>query len=366
MVPTIPVQAFPHVRPGTNLEPDSAPSYHQPQYGQSRLPTPLVVEFMTSGNDGRNKSRENGDRCGTVPIASPRQCVREPHGSRRPAASVTASRAGRAASRRSSAGRPWTTQPPLHATIRGMGRSEYIHFVSATTVGILYHPFGELSRMTQFKDKSEHAPQNMNVGLFDYPVLMAADIILYVAAFVPVGDDQLQHLEFTRTLARKFNNKYGDIFIEPQPIITSASRVMSLDQPEKKMSKSRPAGCLFLDDSPQTIRKMIMSAVTDAGREIKVDPEKKPAISNLIDLYGAVAGTSVRDIEQSFEGAGYAEFKKSLAEKMIAFLAPFQKRKAELRAEADLKEILAAGNAIAGEAATKKLDAVKKMIGLSF
>jgi tryptophanyl-tRNA synthetase len=231
-------------------------------------------------------------------------------------------------------------------------------------------PFGELRRMTQFKDKSEHAPENINLGLFDYPVLMAADIILYDAKFVPVGDDQLQHLEFTRTLARKFNNKYpgragGETFIEPQPIITSASRIMSLDEPKKKMSKSRPAGCLFIDDSPEVIRKKIMSAVTDSGNEVKYDPENKPAISNLIRLYGGIINRITQQIEQKFAGASYSEFKKSLAEEIVKSLVPFQKKKKEFLKNAGLiNKTVAAGNKKAALAAQKKIKEVKKKIGL--
>ena len=159
-------------------------------------------------------------------------------------------------------------------------------------------PFGELRRMTQFKDKSEDTPENINVGLFNYPVLMAADIILYDAKFVPVGDDQLQHLEFARTIARKFNNKYGKMFIEPQPLLTENSRVMSLNEPKKKMSKSRPAGCLFIDDSPEVIRKKIMSAVTDSGNEIKAEMEGKEGIGNLVLLYSAFTGEIGASIEK--------------------------------------------------------------------
>ncbi|MEK7086816.1 MAG: tryptophan--tRNA ligase, partial [Patescibacteria group bacterium] len=132
-------------------------------------------------------------------------------------------------------------------------------------------PMGELNRMTQFKEKSEIAPKNVNVGLFDYPVLMAADVLLYDTQFVPVGDDQLQHLELTRTLARKFNGKFGKTFIEPKALLTETPRLMSLDEPKKKMSKSRPTGCLFIDDSPSTIRAKIKTAVTDSGKEIKYD-----------------------------------------------------------------------------------------------
>jgi tryptophanyl-tRNA synthetase len=226
-------------------------------------------------------------------------------------------------------------------------------------------PFGELSRMTQFKDKSSHAPENMNLGLFDYPVLMAADIILYDAKFVPVGHDQLQHLEFTRTLARKFNGKYGKTFIEPQPLLTDASRIMSLDDPRKKMSKSRPAGCLFIDDSPEVIRKKIISAVTDSGQEVKFDPQNKPAISNLICLYGGMVNCTTQQVERRFKGASYAEFKHSLADAIIEVLAPFQEKKRGLAGSpATLRTALQTGNKKANAVASKKLGEVKKKIGL--
>ncbi|MGC9603006.1 MAG: tryptophan--tRNA ligase [Minisyncoccia bacterium] len=226
-------------------------------------------------------------------------------------------------------------------------------------------PFGELSRMTQFKDKSEHASENINLGLFDYPVLMAADIILYDAKFVPVGDDQLQHLEFTRTIARKFNNKYGETFIEPQPILTRASRIMSLDEPKKKMSKSRPAGCLFIDDSPDTIRKKIMSAVTDSRSEVKADIEGKEGIGNLILLYSALSGETSAKIEKKYAGKGYGQFKRDLAEVAVKTLTPFQKKKEELSKNTTLiNKSVAAGNKEANTVASKKLLEVKKKIGL--
>ncbi len=226
-------------------------------------------------------------------------------------------------------------------------------------------PFGELSRMTQFKDKSEHASENVNLGLFDYPVLMAADIILYGAKFVPVGDDQLQHLEFTRTIARKFNNKYGKTFIEPQPLLTETSRIMSLDEPKKKMAKSRPAGCLFIDDPPEVIRKKIMSAVTDSGSEVKADMEGKEGVGNLILLYSALSGESINAIEKKYSGKGYGQFKRDLAEVAVKALAPFQKKKKELlKNTAFVNKSVAAGNKKAGAVAAKKLLEIKKKIGL--
>jgi len=228
-----------------------------------------------------------------------------------------------------------------------------------------FTPLGELRRMTQFKDKSENQPNNINVGLFDYPVLMAADILLYNAQFVPVGEDQLQHLELTRTLARKFNNRFGKTFTEPKPLLTQIPRLMSLSNPLKKMSKSQPAGCLFLNDPPVVIRKKIMSAVTDSGREIKYDPARKPAISNLIQLYRALVNYDIETIEQKFININYAEFKKSLAEAVINILKPFQENKKEfLKNPKSVKKIIESGNKKASQIANRKIAEIKKKIGL--
>ncbi len=249
-------------------------------------------------------------------------------------------------------------------------------------------PMGELSRMTQFKNKAKTLPKIKtsygemyadkgslifdedstviaNIGLFDYPVLQAADILLYNAQFVPVGDDQLQHLEFARTLARKFNNKFGKTFIEPKPLLTEIPRLMSLDDSTKKMSKSRPAGCLFMDDSPEIIREKIKKAVTDSGSEIKYDLENKPAISNLIEIYQAMSGDSVKNIEKQYKGRGYGDFKKDLTEIITAYLAPFQKTKKRLKAQPQkIIKILEAGAAKARIATQKTMEEVKKKIGL--
>ncbi|MDP3947578.1 MAG: tryptophan--tRNA ligase [bacterium] len=149
-------------------------------------------------------------------------------------------------------------------------------------------PLGELRRMTQFKEKGGEQEQ-ANVGLFTYPVLMAADILLYDAKVVPVGEDQLQHLELARTLARKFNAKFGETFVEPKALMTSVPRLMGLKNPEKKMSKSDPTGCLFLDDAPEAIRKKVMGAVTDSGGAVAYDPKQRPGISNLVLIYAAMS-----------------------------------------------------------------------------
>jgi len=228
-----------------------------------------------------------------------------------------------------------------------------------------FTPLGELKRMTQFKDKSETAPYNINAGLFNYPVLMAADILLYDAEYVPVGDDQLQHLELTRTLARKFNSKFGKTFVEPKPLLTEISRLMSLDDPSKKMSKSRPAGCLFLDDPPKIIKEKIMKAITDSEKEIVYNPQKKPGISNLMLIYKNFSGLELKEIESRFANKGYAFFKKELAELLIKNLQPFQKRKEQIaKNTTSLIEILKKGNKKAESVAFKKITEVKKKIGL--
>lgn len=248
-------------------------------------------------------------------------------------------------------------------------------------------PFGELRRMTQFKDKKMHTlktelmkrvPQVMekklsdgvdvdeitNVGLFDYPVLMAADILLYNAAVVPVGDDQLQHLELTRTLARKFNTKFGKTFIEPKPLMTSVPRLMSLDNPEKKMSKTSPEGCLFIDDEPNIIRKKIQRAVTDSESTIEYNPEKRAGISNLVLIYSAITEKSPKEIVMMYKGKGYADFKKDLGDLLANTLTPFQEKKKEFKKQ-DIQALLEKGNKQAKEQAEKEYAIIKKKVGLN-
>ena len=224
-------------------------------------------------------------------------------------------------------------------------------------------PFGELSRMTQFKDKSQRQQKNINVGLFDYPVLMAADILLYDAEVVPVGEDQLQHLEFTRTIARKFNSRFGKTFIEPKPLLTKIPRLMSLSDPTKKMSKSDERGCLFLDDSKEEIEEKIKRAVTDSGKEIIFDEKNKPAISNLILIYAGFSGLTIKEIEEKFKGKSYKEFKADLVEILVKNLSEFQKKKSNIlkpKIIAALKE----GKEKALLRSQKKIEEVKKKIGL--
>ncbi len=227
-------------------------------------------------------------------------------------------------------------------------------------------PIGELRRMTQYKDKSEGEKESANSGLLTYPTLMAADIILYDAKFVPVGEDQIQHLELTRTLARKFNKKFGPTFVEPQPILTPTARVMSLQDPVKKMSKSQPESCLFLDDEPDDIRKKVRRAVTDSGSEVRYDERNKLAISNLLDIYSAMTGHSIPNLEKKYAGKNYSEFKSDLAEVIAEHLAPYRERKKKLLAKKkDLAKVLAAGSALAAKRAEKKIVEVKKKVGLT-
>ncbi len=225
-------------------------------------------------------------------------------------------------------------------------------------------PMGELERMTQYKDKAARQVTNVNAGLFDYPVLMAADILVYNAQFIPVGDDQLQHLELTRTLARRFNSRFGATFAEPKGLLTQTPRVMSLKDPHKKMSKSDPEGCLFIDDSPEDIKRKLARAVTDSDGEILYDPERKPGLSNLLDIYSAFVGKDPHGVAIDFEGKQYSDLKAELAELIAGHFAKFRAKKAALVAKpASIKKILVAGSKKAGAVADKKMAEVKKKVG---
>ena len=227
-------------------------------------------------------------------------------------------------------------------------------------------PIGELERMTQYKDKSARQMENVNVGLFTYPVLMAADILLYDTAVVPVGDDQLQHLELTRTLARKFNKRFGETFIEPKDLLTKTPRVMSLKDPSKKMSKSQPDGCLFLDDSPEDVARKIARAVTDSESNIVYDPAKRPGLANLIDIYAALTHMEPKTVAEEFGGKTYAQLKASLAEVFVAHFADFRAAKKEFLANPEhLARVLKAGSAQAAAIASAKMAGVKQKIGLA-
>src|SRR3989344_260219 len=225
-------------------------------------------------------------------------------------------------------------------------------------------PFGELRRMTQFKEKGGEK-DSANVGLFTYPVLMAAGILLYDAKTVPVGEDQLQHLQLARTLARKFNAKFGKVFIEPKALMTDVPRLMSLKDPQKKMSKSDPAGCLFLDDAPEAIRKKVMGAVTDSGGAVAYDQKQRPGISNLVLIYAAIGGMGTDAVVKKFSGEGYAPFKQELAELLIQKLAPFRETKTGLvKNSKKVRGAFAEGAEKANAVAAEKMLAVRSALGL--
>ncbi len=228
--------------------------------------------------------------------------------------------------------------------------------------------FGELSRMTQFKDKTRKGgAESASAGLFDYPVLQAADVLLYNAHLVPVGEDQRQHLELMRTLARRFNHLYGETFVVPEALIPpTGARVMSLDAPEEKMSKSsaRPGSYVAILDDPDTIRRKIRRAKTDSGTEIQAAPEK-PALSNLLDIYSSMSGKSVAEIEAEYEGKGYGDLKQDLAEVVVEGLAPVRDRANELLDDpAELDELLESGARRANEAAQPVLESAWAKMGL--
>ena len=225
--------------------------------------------------------------------------------------------------------------------------------------------FGEAGRMTQFKDKSQKAGNDStNVGLFTYPVLQAADILIYQADAVPVGEDQRQHLELTRDLAQRFNSRYKQTFVVPKPhIVKDTAKITDLQEPTAKMSKSLPAGCVFLLEPLKTIEKKIKSAVTDSEIEIRFDAENKPGVSNLLTILSAFSGKSIDEHVQEMQGQMYGTLKKEVAEVVLAFAEPFQNKVNGLLADkAELARLLQSGSqkasAVADETLTKVYDAV--------
>ena len=227
---------------------------------------------------------------------------------------------------------------------------------------------GELSRMTQFKDKTQKGEaESASAGLYDYPVLMAADILLYNAHLVPVGEDQRQHLELTRTLARRFNHLYGETFVVPEPmILKTGARVMALDEPAEKMSKSSPRTASYISilDDPDTVRRKVRRARTDSGAEITATPDK-PAITNLLDIYAAVTGRAVQEIEEQYRGKGYGDFKKDLGEAVVEGLAPIRERALELLDDPrELDGLLDSGAERAREVAGSNLRSAWAKLGL--
>ncbi len=227
--------------------------------------------------------------------------------------------------------------------------------------------YGEASRMTQFKDKSARKELgSATVGLFVYPILQAADILLYQADQVPVGEDQRQHLELTRVLAQRFNSRFGETFTVPAPYeIHSAARIADLQDPSKKMSKSRPpAGTIHVMDPPDQIRKKLRSAVTDTERDVRADAEHKPGITNLLTIYAAMTGTTIEAGEKEFAGAGYGDFKNAVADAVIAGLEPIQQRYAQLMAEGSIvDQALADGRRRAREVAGGTLAVARANVG---
>lgn len=225
---------------------------------------------------------------------------------------------------------------------------------------------GELSRMTQFKQKSRDS-ESSPTGLFCYPLLMAADILLYDTDIVPVGNDQKQHIELTRDIALRINNKYGETFVVPKGrFLREGARIMALDDPLSKMSKSAPneASRISLLDEPAKIKKAIMRSTTDSEGEIRFDVKHKPGVSNLLNIYSAFSGKPVADIERQYEGQGYGALKKDLVEIAVDALAPIQERYRAIRQARELKDILAEGTEKADAIARRTMDRVRERFGL--
>lgn len=223
----------------------------------------------------------------------------------------------------------------------------------------------ELDRMTQFKDKSKEHRQHINAGLFTYPVLMAADILLYDTNIVPIGEDQLQHVELARILAKRFNSTFGETFVVPEPfIVKEGMRIMGLDDPAKKMSKSAASefNYIALTDSPARIREKIKKAVTDSEKNIRY-ADDKPAIRNLINIYSLLDNVKPEEVEKIYKGKSYSEFKADLAEVIVDFLADFQKKYDAIE-DNDVLKILKAGKEKAKALAEKKMNEVKEKVGL--
>ncbi len=230
-----------------------------------------------------------------------------------------------------------------------------------------YTYMGEMSRMTQFKDKSQKHADNINVGLFAYPVLMASDILLYQTDIVPVGVDQKQHVEICRDIAQRFNALYGDVFTIPEPYIRKASaKIMSLSEPTKKMSKSDPEDTyIAILDSPDDIRRKIKRAVTDSDGEIRYDPENKPGVSNLLVILSALKNITPEAAAQELQGLGYGALKEAVAETVIGELTPIRQRHAEILADRDGLNAMLIHNAERAQAlARKTLRKVYKKVGL--
>ena len=227
---------------------------------------------------------------------------------------------------------------------------------------------GELSRMTQFKEKTQNAKdENITAGLFVYPPLMAADILLYDADYVPVGEDQKQHVELTRDLAQRFNNRYSETFVVPEPLVAKVgARIMSLSDPAKKMSKSEETnkGCIYLLDDINVAKKKIMSAVTDMCAHVNYDKENQPGVSNLLEIMSSLSGEPIDSIVARYEGKGYGEFKKEVAEVVAKELTMIQDRYNEIMKSGLIEQVLKEGAERAHRIAVKKLKKVQKKMGI--
>ncbi|MEG0441822.1 MAG: tryptophan--tRNA ligase [Oscillospiraceae bacterium] len=230
-----------------------------------------------------------------------------------------------------------------------------------------YTQFGELSRMTQFKQKSQQHADSITAGLFTYPVLMAADILLYQTDLVPVGDDQKQHVELCRDIAQRFNGVYSDTFVLPEPFIPKlGARIMSLGDPTSKMSKSDPDGCVYLMDKPEDIMRKFKRAVTDSDTQncVRYAPDEKPGVTSLMTIYSATTGKSFEEIEAEFEGKGYGDFKVAVGEAMVEMLRPIREETLRLLADKPyLESVYRTGAEKAGDIANKTLRKVYKKVG---
>lgn len=229
-------------------------------------------------------------------------------------------------------------------------------------------PLGDLGRMTQYKEKSKKFKANLNAGLLNYPILMAADILLYQTDIVPVGEDQKQHVELTRTIAKKFNQRFGETFKIPQAKLPSfGAKIMSLTSPTKKMSKSDPPeSYIGLFDEPEEIKIKVMHAVTDSGKKVLYNQKLKPGISNLLTIYSLFSGQTIKEIEKKFSNKGYVDFKKDLVELLVLKLEPFRRKRKELLArEVYITEVLNKGAKRASIIAQSTMADVRKKMGLT-
>lgn len=232
-----------------------------------------------------------------------------------------------------------------------------------------YTMFGELSRMTQFKDKSAKHSDNINAGLFTYPSLMAADILLYQTDIVPVGEDQRQHVELARNIVQRFNGIYGDVFTMPEAMIPEfGARIMSLNQPNSKMSKSMPEGCVFVMEKPEDIMRKFKRAITDSDTEncVRYDREAKPGVATLMDIYSACTGRSFEAIEREFAGQGYGAFKPAVGEAVVEMLRPVREETERLmKDKGELERLYRQGAERAAHVASRTLSKVHKKLGFA-